>query len=311
MENSYVSYKELKERAERLVSLSKELPTEEVSKYYLKEHNKLIFDGKEMPFGRLAEIPSSKLFKKKVYRVSNYPDINVFETKSFAHPLAAKAKLGRCNLPNHPAFYFSNSEKICFAEILQDITEVSSQPYYLSEWEINPSKLTWSALSFTFDGLNENNYLHPLMQQYRNILMTLLKANGLNDRDAYIKLYHDLFTTNNYSFSSIVAHSYLYTARGGDIVMYPSCASNKAGINFAFRPKFVYDGTDATGVIILNRIYEIAVVIIEGEYQMKVIDIGTPYESGKVTWGGQILDEHENSMKEVENFVNFLSGASL
>jgi hypothetical protein len=111
----------------------------------------------------------------------------------------------------------------------------------------------------------------------------------------------------DYSFSSIVSHKFLCSDKkdGGDVVLYPSVASEKKGNNFAFHPDVVNKNSKGKPKMGLKAVLKLQLSKENSITKISLLDIGIGNSDEKVEWGK--INNYPNlydEIKVMENYIN-------
>jgi RES domain-containing protein len=163
--------------------------------------------------------------------------------------------MGRCNFPNHPVFYASNSPLVAMLEVFR-ASDFKTKKLYLSSWSIIPSEDIFYFESFLRIGLTENslynNFNTNLKHKIGNTFNGLVSQNQILGMIEYLRFVDEQFVSDDtYSVSASLAHRRLYAKGnfGSDMIMYPSVQSKGNEANLAINPNFVENNMR------LNRVY--------------------------------------------------------
>lgn len=274
----------LKSRISNLLPIENHLSIRHAWRRYISENNKLMGNLEDfyLPRAFASEFPNQGI---KLYRVTDQFDgLKEDLIQFFHHPCSCKTKTGRCNISRFPVFYCSDFCDISLAEAVQNKLPIFSKIYYISVW-VPVVQKKWKILPFVFDGLPKGNPLYEYGKKNKENLLNLYNKYRSDDHVAnqLIEFFHSEFTNlYNHSFSSIVAHQYLYDNDNceGDIVAYPSVQSYKMGNNYAINKKHIEQGN-----IALEKVYKVHI-----EYMSRISEIAHTF-SGNLISVGSPLDE--------------------
>lgn len=173
----------------------------------------------------------------------------------FSYPPLSFTSMGRCNFPNNPVFYASNSPLVAMLEVLRD-SDFKDKKLYLSSWSIIPSKDNFYFESFLRSGLTEkslyNGFNSNLEQKIGETFKELVSQDQILGMIEYLKFVDEQFISDEtYSVSASLAHRRLYVRGnfGSDMIMYPSVQSKGNDANLAINPNFVENNMR------LNKVY--------------------------------------------------------
>ena len=189
-------------------------------------------------------------FSLSFYRareVGDYSNINLIREHSY--PPINIVGMGRCNFPEYPVFYSSNSPLTALLEVTQNYGSTDKK-YCISKWEIVPLEEQLVFQSFLQSQLPPENNFRPLkqnlMKRINEPFQKSLKKTLDKEREEglleYLKYLDTSFISDNtYSLSATLAHRAFYDNHNyrTDILMYPSTQSMYKGVNLALHPNFV------------------------------------------------------------------------
>jgi hypothetical protein len=212
----------------------------------------------------------------------------------FSYPPLSFTSMGRCNFPNHPVFYASNSPLVAMLEVLRE-PDFMAKKLYLSSWSIIPNKDIFYFESFLRSGLTEkslyNNFNINLEQRIGKTFKEFASQDQILGIIEYLRFVDEQFISDEtYSVSASLAHRRLYAKGnfGSDMIMYPSVQSKGNDANLAINPNFVENNMR------LNRVYIVSLKdhdLQNNKYSMTFHRFGE-VNKNSILWNDDLTDEN-------------------
>jgi len=244
--SNFPTYEQAKQSIERLKKMN--FPQfEDFSnvKEYLNEVEQILFTEFEI-LPNVFKFFKHKDFTLQMFRareLSTFTNVNLFTEHSYT-PISLTG-FGRCNFPEYPVFYCSNSPTTALIEVIRD-EEYKGRKFCISKWQLNDVDGKLAFQTFLNTKLDKNNpfqYLRDLelekMGQPFEDKLDEERKKGLAE---LLKYFHNLFMEDDsYALSASMAHRSLYANHNmsTDILMYPSMQTKFKGVNMAIHPNFV------------------------------------------------------------------------
>lgn len=193
---------------------------------------------------------------------------DITNPNTFGSPPSAETSQGRANLVNHPVFYGTFDSRTA----MQEINVPLGTECYVSTWEFENEVPTVTTF---LSGVEESNDLFRLKKPFPTSLPEELKG-GYTKRslEFALKLRANAFITENYEFTSKIAHDVIYNNSAQSVgLLYPSVV-DPYRCNIALNPDFVNNNMKC------NRIYK---MVWSGAFIFRVLARGS-LKNNEIFW---------------------------
>ncbi len=203
---------------------------------------------------------------------------DITNPNAFGSPPPVETSQGRANLVNHPVFYGTFDSRTA----MQEIKVPLETECYVSIWEFSVKA---THLTVFLDNVDARNDLSDIQSRIPSGLPKGLKG-GYTEKSlrAALELRAGAFLSENYSFTSKIAHDVIYNSSASSVgLVYPSVV-DPYRCNIAINPDFVGKHMQCV------RIYK---MVWSGAYIFRILARGTNV-NGSIEWkdtGSYEMDE--------------------
>jgi hypothetical protein len=181
-----------------------------------------------------------------VYRLRKLEEIvNVNDAQEYGPPSPQQClRIGRANLPFHPAFYCCQSPSTAIAEMKK--WNGLNVKYVLSKWKKRKPETLFNVVPTYSSHVDHKSHAAVVVE--RNVKGDQQTRNNILAFTLFLG--DELLASNDYSICANFSHQILYTGKM-DVLTYPSVV-NPLEINFAFSPRIL-----ERKELYLDRVYTI------------------------------------------------------
>lgn len=217
----------------------------------------------------------------------------VLDPKQFTYPpVKYCVSVGRAHIPGHPVFYASDS----YEAAIREMKTPSEKYYFVSCWY--SESIILSKLNFLFA---DNITSQRLRDNFKRAISDMWSQHNVEDEfnrnrmKAHLCAWSNLFTSENYTITSSIAHQNMYGSYANHEIICYCSAIDGAATNYAILPSLADKLT-------LHRVYSVSITDLYGE--IGFIQCASVGNDGMLTWR-QIT---ENDLPENDPFLPTVRG---